>query len=90
LASLSAVQLGVVAVKAALQKANIPPDQVNELYLGNVMSANLGQNPAKQVATGVGLPAETSCTTVNKVCASGLKAVALAAQSIMLGHAEVR
>ncbi|RKP09425.1 Thiolase, N-terminal domain-containing protein [Thamnocephalis sphaerospora] len=89
LSSLSAVQLGVAAVQAALKKANVQPEQVNELYLGNVLPANVGQNPAKQVATGAGLPVDVSCTTVNKVCASGLKAVALGAQSIMLGQAEI-
>ncbi|KAI9590985.1 Thiolase, N-terminal domain-containing protein [Syncephalis fuscata] len=89
LSSLSAVELGVSAVKAALAKAAIEPSQVEELYLGNVLSANLGQNPAKQVAIGAGIPVETPCITINKVCASSLKAVNLAAQSIILGQADI-
>lgn len=89
LASVSAVKLGSIAFKAALQKAGIDPKHVQELFVGNVLSAGLGQAPATQVAAGAGLGFEVPCTLVNKVCASGMKAVMLGAQSIMLGHNEV-
>lgn len=89
LASLTAIQLGSIAVKGALQKAGIDPKQVQEVYIGNVLSAGLGQAPATQVAAGAGLGFEIPCTLVNKVCASGMKAVMLGAQSIMLGHNDV-
>ncbi|ORX70081.1 acetyl-CoA c-acetyltransferase, cytosolic enzyme [Linderina pennispora] len=90
LAKLSAVQLGVVALKGALAKSGVAASEVEEIYLGNVMSANLGQNPARQVALGAGCDASKVVgTTVNKVCASGMKAVTLAAQSIRLGDAHV-
>jgi len=85
LASFSATQLGSFAIKAALEKAGIHPQQVQEVFMGNVISANLGQAPARQAAMFAGLPPETVCTTINKVCASGTKAVMFAAQSIMLG-----
>ncbi|KAF8246943.1 thiolase [Wilcoxina mikolae CBS 423.85] len=89
LASLSAVQLGAHAVKSAVEKAGIKPTDVEEVFFGNVLSANLGQNPARQCAIGAGLPESTVCTTVNKVCASGMKAVILGAQTIMTGHADI-
>jgi acetyl-CoA C-acetyltransferase len=89
LASLTAVQLGSTAVKGALQKAGIDPKFVQEVFIGNVVSAGLGQAPATQVAAGAGLGFEIPCTIVNKVCASGMKAVMLGAQSIMLGHNDV-
>lgn len=89
LASLTAIQLGSIAMKGALQKAGIDPKQVQEVYIGNVLSAGLGQAPATQVAAGAGLGFEIPCTLVNKVCASGMKAVMLGAQSIMLGHNDV-
>ncbi|KAF8978873.1 erg10, acetyl-CoA C-acetyltransferase [Entomortierella lignicola] len=89
LASFSATDLGVIAVKGALQKVNISPEQVEELYFGNVLSAGLGQNPARQVALGAGLPKSTISTTVNKVCASSMKAVMLAAQTIQTGQADI-
>ena len=89
LASLTAVELGRHASLATLETSGIDPAAVAEVYLGNVVSANLGQAPARQVALGVGLPASVPCTTVNKVCASGMKAIALAAQAVQLGHAEV-
>ena len=89
LASLSAVQLGGIAVKGALEKAGIDPKTVQELFLGNVLSAGLGQAPATQVAAAAGLGFETPCTIVNKVCASGMKAVMLGAQSIMLGQNDI-
>lgn len=85
LAGFSATQLGSLAIKGALEKAAIQSAQVQEVFMGNVVSANLGQAPARQAAMFAGLPPETVCTTVNKVCASGTKSVMLAAQSIMLG-----
>eukprot|EP00897_Mesotaenium_endlicherianum_P005701 jgi/Mesen1/5159/ME000256S04340 len=88
LASLTAIQLGSVAISAALKRASVAADNVQEVLMGNVLTANLGQAPARQAALGAGLPASTVCTTVNKVCASGMKATMMAAQSIMLGHAD--
>lgn len=84
--SLSAPQLGSVAIEGALGKAGIAPDQVQEVLMGNVVSANLGQAPARQAALGAGIPNTVPCTQVNKVCSSGMKAVMFGAQSIMLGH----
>jgi acetyl-CoA C-acetyltransferase len=89
LSSLSAVKLGSFAVKSALQKINLAAQQVNEVFIGNVIAAGLGQAPATQVAVGAGLGYNIPCTLVNKVCASGMKAVMLGAQSIMLGHNDV-
>lgn len=89
LAGVSAVKLGSIAVSAALKKVNLQPSQVQELYFGNVISAGLGQAPATQVAVGAGLGYEIPCTLVNKVCASGMKSIMLAAQSIMLGSNDV-
>ena len=89
LSSLSATQLGSIAIKAAVEKAGIKADMVEEVIMGNVVSANLGQAPARQAALGAGLPVTVRCTTVNKVCASGAKAIIYAAQSIMLGLTEV-
>ena len=89
LSSLSATQLGSIAIKSAIEKAGIKPETVEEVIMGNVVSANLGQAPARQAALGAGLPPTVRCTTVNKVCASGAKAVIYAAQSIMLGITEV-
>ncbi|HVZ57309.1 MAG TPA: acetyl-CoA C-acyltransferase [Chitinophagaceae bacterium] len=89
LRSLSAIDLGTVAARHAIQRAGIPAAQVQEAYLGCVLQANLGQAPARQVVRRAGLPDEVACTTVNKVCASGMKAVALGAGSIALGDAEV-
>ncbi|BBN11775.1 acetyl-CoA C-acetyltransferase [Marchantia polymorpha subsp. ruderalis] len=85
LASLSAVQLGSVAIKAAVEEANVKPEQVQELFMGNVLSSGLGQAPARQAALEAGLSLHCVCTTVNKVCASGMKAVMLGAQSIAMG-----
>lgn len=85
----TATQLGAVAIKGAIQKAGIQPELVQDVIMGCVIQANLGQAPARQAAKFAGLPNEVNCTTVNKVCASGMKAIALAAQSILLGDAEV-
>jgi acetyl-CoA C-acetyltransferase len=89
LAALSATQLGAAAIKGALEKAGVDPKEVDEVIMGNVLSANLGQAPARQAALFAGLGYEVECTTVNKVCASGSKAIMFAAQAILLGHNEV-
>ena len=89
LAGVSAIELGATAVKGALARAGVDPKLVQELFMGNVVSAGLGQAPATQVAAGAGLGFEIPCTTVNKVCASGMKAVMFGAQSIMLGQNDV-
>lgn len=89
LASVSATQLGAAAIKGALEKINLDPKLVDDVYMGSVMQANLGQAPARQAAKFAGLPDSVNCTTVNKVCASGMKAISMGAQSIMLGDAEV-
>jgi acetyl-CoA C-acetyltransferase len=89
LKSLSATQLGAIAIKGALVKAGIKAEQVQDVIMGCVIQANLGQAPARQAAKFAGLPNEVNCTTVNKVCASGMKAIAQAAQSILLGDADI-
>ena len=89
LSTLSATDLGAAAIRGALARAGVQPDQVQEVYMGNVVSANVGQAPAKQAALKAGLPANIPCTTINKVCASGTKAIMLAAQAIQLGQADV-
>lgn len=89
LASLSATDLGSKAIKAAIERSTLSPDQIQEVYMGNVLSANLGQAPARQAAIDAGLGYEVPCTTVNKVCASGMKAVMLAAQTIMTGQQDI-
>lgn len=89
LAGLSAVKLGAIAVKGALDKIKLDPKAVQELYFGNVIGAGLGQAPATQVAVGAGLGYNIPCTLVNKVCASGMKAIMVGAQSIMLGANDV-
>lgn len=89
LADVSATQLGAAAIKGALAQAGISAAQVEEVYMGNVCSANLGQAPARQAAIFAGLSYNTPCTTINKVCASGAKSIMLAAQSIMLGFRDI-
>jgi len=89
LKDLSATQLGATAIKGAVAKAGIKPEQVQDVLMGCVLQANLGQAPARQAAKFAGLPNEVNCTTVNKVCASGMKAIAQATQSIMLGDADI-
>lgn len=89
LASLSATKLGSTAVKAALSRINLEASHINELFIGNVISSGLGQAPATQVAVGAGLGYNIPCTLINKVCASGMKAIMLGAQSIMLGQNDV-
>ena len=89
LSPLTAVQLGAIAVKGAMQKINLDPKQVQEVFFGNVISSGLQQAPATQVAVAAGLGYDIPCTLVNKVCASGMKAIMLGAQSIMLGQNDV-
>lgn len=89
LAGIPATKLGATAIKGALDRINLDGKLVNEVYMGSVLQANLGQAPARQAAKFAGLPDSVNCTTVNKVCASGMKAIALAAQSIMLGDNDI-
>jgi acetyl-CoA C-acetyltransferase len=89
LKSFSATQLGAFAIKAALTRSGVSPSLVNDVLMGSVLQANLGQAPARQAAKLAGLPDEVNCTTINKVCASGMKSIALAAQSIRLGDADI-
>ena len=89
LSSIPATKLGAIAIKGALEKINLSPEMVQEVYMGNVVSAGLGQAPARQAAISAGIPDTVPCTTVNKVCASGMKAIMLAAQTIALGDADV-
>lgn len=85
----SATTLGSLAIKAAVGRAKIDPKEINEVYMGVVLQANLGQAPARQAAKLAGLPDTIPCTTINKVCASGMKSIMMAAQSIQLGDAEI-
>ena len=89
LASFRAPELGALAVKEALRRANVPADAVDEVILGNVLQAGIGQNPARQAARGAGIPDAVGSFTVNKVCGSGLKSVMLAAQAIRAGDADL-
>lgn len=89
LATLSATALGAKAIAGALLAAQVEPGQVQEVLMGNVVSANLGQAPARQASRGAGIPDHVPCTTINKVCASGMKAAMFGAQTIALGHAEI-
>ncbi|MEQ8809462.1 MAG: acetyl-CoA C-acyltransferase, partial [Imperialibacter sp.] len=89
LAGLSATQLGSIAIKGALAKAGVGVKEVGEVFMGNVISANLGQAPARQASLGAGIGQNVPCTTINKVCSSGMKAVMIGAQSIMTGQNEV-
>ncbi len=89
LSSVPAPKLGATVIKAALKKINLKPDLVDEVYMGNVLQAGLGQAPARQAALFAGLPSSVPCTTVNKVCASGMKAVMFAAQAIKCGDADI-
>jgi len=89
LSTVSAPQLGAVAIKAALNKINLDPKLVDEVLMGNVVQAGVGQAPARQAALLAGLPDSVPCTTINKVCASGMKAVMMGAQAIKSGEAEI-
>ncbi len=85
LSTVSATQLGATAIKGAIEKAGIDSKLVDEVFMGNVLQANLGQAPARQAALFAGLGQNVPCTTVNKVCASGMKSISLAAQTIAAG-----
>ena len=89
LSGFTAVELGSKAIKGAMDRAKISPEQVQEVFMGNVVSANLGQAPVRQAAIGAGIGYEVPCTTINKVCSSGMKSVMLGAQTIMLGQADI-
>nr|XP_034173173.1 acetyl-CoA acetyltransferase, mitochondrial isoform X2 [Osmia lignaria] len=89
LSSLSAPKLGALAIQAAVERAKVSKEQVTEVYMGNVCQAYLGQAPARQATLFAGLPKSTICTTVNKVCASGMKSIMLASQSLQCGHQEI-
>jgi acetyl-CoA C-acetyltransferase len=89
LKNVSAPELGATVIKGALEQAGVKPEQVDEVILGNVLQAGLGQNPARQAAIGAGIPESVSSMTINKVCGSGLKAVHLATQAILAGDAEI-
>lgn len=89
LATMPATKLGATAIKAALDKIKLDGKLVNEVFMGSVLQANLGQAPARQASKFAGLPDQVNCTTVNKVCASGMKSIMLAAQSIMLGDNDI-
>ena len=89
LSTVTAPRLGAVAIKGALDKINLDPNLIDEVYMGNVIQAGVGQAPARQAAIFAGLPNTIACTTINKVCASGMKAVMLGAQAIQCGDAEI-
>lgn len=89
LSSTPAPRLGSIVIKGLLNKINLDPSLVDEVFMGNVLQAGLGQAPARQAALGAGIPKEVPCTTVNKVCASGMKSITLGAQAIALGDAEI-
>jgi acetyl-CoA C-acetyltransferase len=89
LAPLTAPKLGAIAIKCALERAGVRPDQVDEVFMGNVVQAGVGQAPARQAALAAGIPNSVPCTTVNKVCGSGLKSVMLAATQIAAGEARI-
>ena len=89
LSSVSATTLGGVAIKGALEKVSLSANKVDEVYMGNVLQANLGQAPARQAAMAAGLTQEVPCTTINKVCSSGMKSIMLAAQSIICGDNDI-
>jgi acetyl-CoA C-acetyltransferase len=89
LSPLSAAQLGAAVIVGSLKKSGVPPDMIDEVYMGCVLSAGLGQAPARQAALGAGLGHQVSCTTINKVCGSGMKAVMLAADQLQVGNADV-
>jgi len=89
LSDVTGPQLATVAIKGALSKAGIQPDQVEEVYMGNVIAAGQGQHPARQASLGAGIPTSVPCTNINKVCSSGMKAIMIGASSIMLGHQDI-
>ena len=89
LSSIAAPQLGSIAIKAAMEEAGVKPEMVDEVLMGNVLQAGVGQAPARQAALSAGIPNTVPCTTVNKVCSSGMKAIMQGAQAVMLGDADI-
>ncbi|MEY3209496.1 MAG: hypothetical protein RL064_1527 [Bacteroidota bacterium] len=89
LSALSATELGAAAIKGAVDKINLNPALIDEVFMGAVIQAGMGQAPARQAAKLAGLPDKVICTTINKVCASGMKSIAIAAQNILLGDADI-
>lgn len=89
LKSITATELGTIALKHAFDKYNVPPDEVEEIFFGNVVQAGVGQSPARQVALASGMKHRSDATTINKVCASGMKSIMFAAQSIFSGYKDV-
>ena len=89
LASLTAIQLGTMTIREAVKRAGISAEQVGEVFMGNVLTANEGQAPARQAALAAGIPQSVPCTTINKVCASGMKSIMIGAQSIRLGDQDI-
>ena len=89
LSSVAATDLGAAAIRGALSKSGVSANQVDEVFMGNVLQAGLGQAPARQAAMAAGIPNDVPCTTINKVCASGMKSIALAAQAVANGDIQV-
>ena len=89
LSSISAPKLGSIAIKGAIEKSGIKSNDIQEVFMGNVLQANLGQAPARQAAIFAGLPTDIPCTTINKVCSSGMKSIMLAAQTIKSGDNDI-
>jgi acetyl-CoA C-acetyltransferase len=89
LKALSATELGAQVVKATIDRAGLKPSDVEEVFMGNVLQANLGQSPARQVVIGAGCPDSTEATTINKVCASGMKSIILATQNLQTGNRSI-
>src|SRR5438552_3471583 len=89
LGDVSAPKLGSIAISAALERSGVKPSEVEEVYMGCVLTAGVGQAPARQASIGAGIPVSVPCTTINKVCGSGMKAVMMAAQSVRLGDSNV-
>ncbi|HEY2650070.1 MAG TPA: acetyl-CoA C-acetyltransferase, partial [Puia sp.] len=88
LKDLPATRLGAMAIREAMLRTGVPVEEVNDVLMGSVLQANLGQAPARQAAKFAGLPDNVNCTTINKVCASGMKSIAIGAQNILLGDSE--
>src|SRR6185436_14161935 len=89
LSEVPAPKLGSIAIKAALERSGVKPEQVDEVFMGCVLTGGVGQAPARQASIGAGIPVSVPCTTINKVCGSGMKAVISGAQAILLGDANV-
>src|SRR5437588_12783324 len=89
LGDVPAPKLGSVAIKAALERSGVKPEEVDEVFMGCVLTAGVGQAPARQASIGAGIPVSVPCTTINKVCGSGMKAVMLATQGVILGDVNV-